>query len=61
MSHDANIVRSLARLEAKIDRIEAKLDGLLMELAAEEEEERPAMRTLDGGFAGAPREDLTPL
>lgn len=59
---DASIISAIRRLESKIDRIEGKLDVLLMELAAEEEEqEEQQLRTLDGDYAGRPREEHTPL
>lgn len=55
MSVDGEILAALARLEATIGAVDAKLDALIQALADEEDDDPPQL-TLDGDYAGGARD-----
>lgn len=55
MSVEGDVLASLARLEAMIGAVDAKLDALIQALADEEDDDPPQL-TLDGDHAGGARD-----
>lgn len=55
MSVDGEILAALARLEAMVGAVDAKLDALIQALADEDDDDPPRL-TLDGDHAGGARD-----